>query len=188
MSTQPVSAARRMEVERAKYPAMLPAEILVWREFLRLYEINYDVLPDSWLAYRALQPGAQPQRGDVFDYNVRIGAGRDPGAGFPDATRQMAIQLTQFRLDAVGFQAGIPVIFEVKRNAGPAQVGQLVSYDALWRKQAITAIDPKMVLVAADFNEQALATVQEHGIQLVTVPVDFSQLSPYAPVQVKNSL
>lgn len=177
-----------MEVDRAKYPALNPPEILVWREFLRLHEMEYDTLPDSWLAYRALQPGKQPQRGDVFDYNVRLGAGRDPGQGFQDNVRQMAIMATQFRLDAVGFQQGAPVIFEVKRLGGPGQVGQLVSYDALWRKLAVTTVDPKMVLVAADFNEQALAVVQEHGISLVIVPVDFSQLSPYAPVAVKNSL
>lgn len=188
MSTPPISPARRMEVDRAKYPALNPPEILVWREFLRLHQHEYDVLPSSWLVWRKTQPGAQPVPGDVFDYNVRIGTGRDPGPGFDDSVRRMAMMNTQFRLDAVGFQQGQPVIFEVKRDAGPPQVGQLISYDALWRKLAITPQSPKMVLVAADFKENALAVIQEHGVQLVTVPVDFRQLSPYAPTPVKQSL
>jgi len=187
MATQNISPARRMEAERALYPAMNPAEILVWVQFLRLYEANYDTLPDSWLAYRKTQPGAQPQPGDVFDYNVRLGTGRDPGAGFDDSVRKMAIMVTQFRMDAVGWQAGAPVIFEVKRDAGPPQVGQLISYAALWRKNAITPQPPAMVLVAADFKENALAAIQEHGIKLVTVPVDFRVLSPYAAPVVKST-
>jgi hypothetical protein len=171
-----------MEAERAKYPAMNPAEILVWQQFLRLHEIEYDPLPASWLTWRKTQLGAQPQPGDVFDYNVRIGTGRDPGPAFDQSVRNMAIMSTQFRLDAVGFQGDTPVIFEVKRDGGPPQVGQLISYGALWSKLAITSTAPAMVLVCADFKENALAAIQEHGIKLVTVPVDFRALSPYAPV------
>ena len=182
------SPARRMEVDRAKYPALNPPEILIWREFLRLHELEYSTLPQSWLDYRKPQPGVQPQPGDVFDYNVRIGTGRDPGAGFDDSVRQMAMQVTQFRIDAVGFKQGLPVIFEVKRDAGPPQVGQLISYGALWRQLSITPQSPQLTMVAADFKENALAALQEHNIQLVIVPVDFRQLSPYAPVPVKNSL
>jgi len=185
MATPNTSPARRMEVERAKYPAMNPPEILVWQQFLRLYEQNYDQLPASWLQLRKTQPSAQPVPGDVFDYNVRIGTGRDPGEAFDQNVRTMSIMATQFRLDAVGFQQGRPVIFEVKRDAGPPQVGQLISYGALWNKLAITPQAPLLVLVAADFKENALAAIQEHNIQLITVPVDFRQLSPYAAVTVK---
>jgi hypothetical protein len=187
MSTQPLSAARRLEAERQIYTAMNPAEILVWVQFLRLYEQNYDVLPASWLALRATQLGKQPAPGDVFDYNVRIGSGADPGPAFDQTTRNMAIMATQFRIDAVGFQGDTPILFEVKRDAGPAQIGQLLSYDALWRKQKVTPVDPQMVMVAADFKPNALALLSESGIQLITVPVDFKQLSPYAPVVVKST-
>lgn len=185
MSSIPTSPARRLEAARAKYPNINPAEILVWQEFLRLHEGEYDVLPQSWLAFRSKQPGKVPQPGDVFDYNVRIGTGRDPGPSFTDAVRQMAIMATQFRLDAVGFQGGVPVIFEIKRDAGPPQIGQLLSYDAIWRAQKLTPGDPKMVLVAADFKENALYLLQESNIALVTVPVDFRNLSPYAPTPLK---
>lgn len=180
-----MSPARRMEAARQKYPNINPAEILVWQEFLRLHEGEYDVLPTSWLELRSVHPGKQPQPGDVFDYNVRIGTGRDPGPSFDAATRRDAIMTTQFRLDAVGFQQVVPVIFEVKRDGGPPQIGQILSYDAIWRAQRITPVDPKLVMVCADFKENALHLVRESNITLITVPVDFRSLSPYAPTPLK---
>jgi hypothetical protein len=173
------SPAQRLESDRLKYPAMNVAEILVWREWLRIHQGEYGPLPDFWLAYRKGQIGAEPKPGDKFDYNVRIGNGRDPGPGFADNIRQMAIAITQFRLDAVGFKGDTPVIFEVKRDLGPAQVGQILAYDAIWRAQKLTPVNPIMQMVGADFKENALPLVQESGIKFDLVPVDFRVLSPY---------
>jgi len=174
-----VSAAKKLESDRLKFPAMNVAEILVWREWLRLHQAEYSALPASWLAYRATQPGGQPKPGDCFDYNVRIGTGRDPGPGFADNIRELAIMITQFRLDAVAFKGDAPVIFEVKRDLGPPQIGQILSYDAIWRRNKITPVDPIMQLVGADFKENALPLVEENGIKFDLVPVDFRVLSPY---------
>lgn len=127
-----------------------------------------------------------PKQGDVFDYNLRIGQGRDPGPQFDEGTRKTAIMSTQFRVDAVGFKGEVPFIHEVKRDGGPPQLGQLLSYDAIWRAQRLSPQDPKMVLVCADFKENALHLAQESDVALVTVPVDFRNLSPYAPTPLKR--
>lgn len=179
------SPARRMESERATYPGMNPPEILIWREFLRLHQFEFDTLPKSWLDFRSTQPGIKPTAGDVFDYNFRLGKGRDPGPDFQDSVRQMAIMATQFRIDAVGFKKDAPVIIEVDRNAGPAQSGQILAYEAMWRNAKLTPVDPTMLLVTDDFKENALDLLRESNISLVTVPVDFRALSPYAPTPLK---
>lgn len=148
--------AQRLESERAKYPAMQVDEILVWRNWLQLHQAEYD----------------------RFDYNLRIGTGVDPGPSFPDNIRQMAIAIRSLRLDAVGYQGGTPTIFEVKRRAGPENVGQLLTYRAVWESQQLSAAAPALVLVCSDLSQHILPIVQQSGIRLELVPTDFSFLSP----------
>jgi hypothetical protein len=150
--------AQRLESERALYPAMQVDEILVWRKWLQLHQAEYD----------------------RFDYNVRIGTGVDPGPAFPDNIRKMAIAIRSLRLDAVGYKGAAPTIFEVKRRAGPENVGQLLTYRAVWEAQQLSEVAPALVLVASDTSTHILPVVQQSGIQLVLVPTDFSFLSPSA--------
>ena len=118
------------------------------------------------------------QQYDRFQYNVRIGDGSDPGPTFSATMRAMAIKLTQLRLDAVGWQGSLPTIFEVKRRAGPNNVGQLLTYDAVWRTQAYTPVNPRLVLVASSYNPNILPVINNTGIDLQIVPVNFSVLAP----------
>jgi hypothetical protein len=149
--------AQRLESERAKYPAMQVDEILVWRNWLQLHQAEYD----------------------RFDYNVRIGTGVDPGAAFPQNIRDMAIAIRSLRLDAVGYQGDTPTIFEVKRRAGPENVGQLLTYRTVWEAQQLSSSGPRLVLVASDVITHNLPIVQQSNIELVLVPTDFSFLSPF---------
>lgn len=183
----PLSPARRLEAARAKYPALGVAEILCWREFLRLHESEYDPLPDFWIQQRANDYGAHPQPGDVFDYNLRIGAGQDPGTGFDQATRQQWIAKTQSRIDAVGFKGSQPFVFEVDRTVGKEQVGQILGYLAIWRETKLTPVGPLGVLVTANMTSNAMPLVRETGLQLYTVSVDFSTLSPFSTADISGT-
>ncbi len=159
----------------------------MWREYLRLHENEFGPLPQFWLAYRQTTVQQPPAPGDMFDYNLRIGAGTDPGAGFDQATRQQWIEKTKLRIDAVAFQADFPFVFEVDRHAGTPQVGQLLGYLAVWRASKLTPVNPSGVLVTADMNANAMHLVREAGIQLVTVSVDFRVLSPFSPVNITGT-
>src|SRR5215469_18677749 len=121
--------AQRLESERAKFPAMQVDEILVWQNWLKLHQAEYD----------------------RFDYNVRLGVNLDPGPDFPDNIRRAAIAARSLRVDAVGFQADTPTLFEVKRRAGPQNVGQLLTYLHLWQSAGLTAAAPALRLVCSDF-------------------------------------
>ena len=181
------SPARRLEAARAKYPALGVSEILVWREYLRLHEMEFGPLPQFWLDYRQTTRQKPPAPGDVFDYNFRVGSGKDPGAGFDQATRDQWIHKTKLRVDAIGFQGDHPFVFEVDRHAANPQVGQLLGYLATWRRTKLTPIEPTGVLVTADMNADAMHLVLETGIQLVTIGVDFRVLSPYSPVDITGT-
>jgi len=151
--------AQRLETDRAKYPGMLVDEILIWKGWLALNQTSYD----------------------GFQYNVRIGVGQDPGEQFNQTYRDMAIALTKLRLDAVGWQGTLPTIFEVKRNAGPSNVGQLLTYDAVWRKNRLSNANPRLVIVCNIFQPNISQVAIETGITIETVAVNFSVLAPQLP-------
>lgn len=150
--------AQRLESERAKYPAMQVDEILVWRNFLVQHQAEYT----SW------------------DYNYRLGANLDPGPDFPDFVRKSAIATRALRIDAVGYSGAGATLFEVKRVAGPANVGQLLTYAAMWAGQNLQPANPRLALVASGITQLIMPVVQQSGITIFIVPTDFSFLSPIA--------
>lgn len=181
------SPARRLEAARAKYPALGVAEVLVWREFLKLHELEYSPLPKFWLDYRATTPQAPPEPFYVFDYNLRIGAGTDPGANFDQATREQWIEKTKLRIDALAFKGETPYVFEVDRTIGTPQVGQILGYLAAWRAAKLTPADPQGVLVTANMKADAMHLVRETGLLLYTVSVDLRVLSPYSTAPIAGT-
>lgn len=176
-----VPPARKLATDRFNYPALNVAEILVWNEFRRLHQDEYDSLPSSWFASEQARGQQVLSPDGVFDYNVRIGSGRDPGPEFSPSIRQGAILNSMLRLDAVGFKGGAATIFEVKRYAGAPQVGQLVTYEAMWNDSGISPANPSLVLVAAGWQPNILPMLKKASITLVLVEVDFRALSPFGP-------
>ncbi len=150
------SPAQRFESDRLKFPAMQVDEILVWRNWLELHQQEYD----------------------RFDYNVRIGKGHEIGPEFPENIRRDAMLTGQLRLDAVGYKGAQATIFEVKRRAGPQNVGQLLTYNAVWIGSALSPAPPLLVLVCADYSPNILPVIRDTGIHLDVVPTSFTTLAP----------
>ena len=96
----------------AKYPHMLPNELRIWDRFIQ-------VMGDRW---------------ERFEYDVHVGEGVDPGPGYPEKWRKLAIMLTQKRIDAVGYAEDGIWIFEVKPDAGLSALGQLLGYKVLFER------------------------------------------------------
>lgn len=86
--------------------------------------------PDAQLMEEFLQQF--PDLYSHVDYDVHVGSGRDPGPEFPDNIRQMAIQLSQRRIDAVAHAADHIDIIEVTLDAGLTALGQLMAYPPLY--------------------------------------------------------
>jgi hypothetical protein len=70
-----------------------------------------------------------------FLYDLRCGTGRDPGPDFPDNIRQMAIGLSQRRIDAIGFKDEGATLFEITTRAGLTAIGQLTAYPILYGRE-----------------------------------------------------
>lgn len=135
------------ESKRRYYPGMGPVETAVWRAWLRLNE-------NEW---------------DSFDYNVRVGTGlpfsRDvetmPGAE-GEAMRKMWLQLTQMRIDAVGWKVRSATLFEVKDRATAGVIGQLLSYFELFQelRRGVNDVDLACVCRSAQPDLTGIFTLQ----------------------------
>lgn len=99
-----------MSILNRQFPHLLPDDIVVWQAFLKQS-------PGRWLS---------------IDYDVRVGPGTDPGDSVSPKYRQMGIDLSQMRIDAVGHLPDIIEIVEITTQAGLKAIGQLVSYPILF--------------------------------------------------------
>ena len=175
MSTPP-GVAQRLESERLRYPAMLPREIIVWRSWLKQHEKEYD----------------------FFAYNVRVGAGFDPGESVQPAIRRQAILNSQKRIDAVGWkgghaapkpppevlipeaflpwEGGLPTLFEVKDRLTASGIGQLFTYETLWPLSFPATVKPTIALVANRLAEDVAPILAKYSVTLFLVEADFSEL------------
>lgn len=149
-----ISPAITLQSERLSYPGMLPREILIWRTWLKGNQLSYD----------------------SFDYNTRIGPGYDPGPGWPDNMRVMAIANSQKRVDAVGWRGQVPTLFEVKDRCGASAMGQLLTYLPLWLQTYPDLPRPFLAIVTNRIQPGIDVAAQFHGVALYITPTDFSSL------------
>lgn len=138
-----------VEVHRLTYPAMLPAEIAVFRAWLQLHEGEYT----------------------RFEYNVRVGPGFDPGEGVMQSIRDMSIKSTRKRMDALAWQGDTPLIIEVKDRAGLSAIGQLLGYRVHWQRENPQSIPPKMLLVANRLAPGVEDVLNAHNVPFELVDV-----------------
>lgn len=157
-----VGPAITLQSERLKYPGMLPREILIFKNWLKTNESAYD----------------------SFQYDVRLGQGRDPGPNYPDYIRSMAIDRSKFRADAVAMQGQQPTLIEVKDRAGASAAGQLVAYEALWEVEHPGGLPPKLLLITNQVQTNLLPLLKKNQIALAQVPTDFSSLATTTKVYV----
>lgn len=114
----------------------------------------------SWLAQHESEY-------DRIDYNVRIGAARDPGPAFPEYVRRTARLSSQLRLDAVAWQGAQPTILELKFWATSTAVQQLAIYGAVWREDTPAGPAPRLLLVAIGAEQGVAETAAAANISLV---------------------
>jgi hypothetical protein len=177
------NAAQRFQADRLKFPGLLPEETIVLRAWLTLHQNEYN----------------------GFDYNCRIGPGDDPGPAFLPQVREGYIKNTQMRIDAVGWQiAGGPTfndvipqpvdmykqfpnahatIIEVKRRAGPTNIGQLATYYHAWVNQFPNTTPPALLLTCVTFSQNIVPALKNMNIIFEPVTADFSGLKVLAHVK-----
>ena len=130
-----------------KFPHLMPNEVPIWEKFLAIWGNEFT----------------------DFRYDVRVGKGVDPGPKYDPKWRQLAIQLTQKRIDAVARKGNVIWIFEVKPEAGLGALGQLLSYRVLYRQTFDYHGPLKLAVVTTKLNEDERTVYRKYRIHMFEV-------------------
>lgn len=130
-----------------EFPHLLKPDVQVWKRFLEAFRDNYT----------------------HFDYDVRVGYGRDPGDGFPPNIRQMGIDLSQRRIDAIGHRSDRIDIIEITHSAGLKAIGQLLAYPVLYGHMFKPSLPLIPLLVCADIQTDIKQPLTDLHIPFYTV-------------------
>jgi hypothetical protein len=93
------------------------------------------MFPNDVPLFSAFVLSPEAEKFDRWDFDVKVGVPVDPGPAYNPQLRQMAIAISLLRIDAVGFQATQPTIFEVKPDARLSALGQVIAYCYYYQKQ-----------------------------------------------------
>jgi hypothetical protein len=131
-----------------RYTHLLPDDVALWSDYLATF-------PNQW---------------KQIDYDVRVGDGRDPGSEYQDNIRHMAIQLSQRRIDAVGYTDRDITIIEISVAAGLTTLGQLSAYPHLFQSTYNPTLPLKLLLVCRRFQSDAQPAFDRLAIPYTLVP------------------
>lgn len=120
----------------------MPEDVPVWDLFLDQYAEDYI----------------------SFDYDIHVGKGRPAPNDYPENIKRMAIDLSQRRIDAVGFKEDAIHIIEITRVAGIKAVGQLVTYPLLYQSTFAPTLPLIPVLVTREIMNDIQQIFVQHNI------------------------
>jgi len=130
------------------YPHLLPLDIDLWERFLK----------------------ANTNRFLAYEYDVRVGFGRDPGAETASNIRQMSIDLSQRRIDAIGHTDADLTIIEITVSAGLRAIGQILAYPILFSTRNPTTLPVKILVVANEIQTDMEIVYNRLGIPFELYP------------------
>lgn len=133
-----------LEQTRTKFPGMRQTEANLMRRWLAAHETEYS----------------------RFEYNIRIGAARDPGPAYPDWVRTSAKASSMLRMDALAWQGDQITIIELKNVSYPSGAQKLAVYGAVWWSENPGQHKPKLLLVSRGIDEATWATASAAGISI----------------------
>ncbi len=134
-------------IELYKFLRMSQEDTQLWRKFIREHGKDYK----------------------RFDYDLAVGQGEDPGPEFQENLRKDFIDLTRKRIDAVGYTNNTATIFEIKPRAGTSALGQLITYQTLFKQSHPTISKINLVLITEFINTDEKAIYLSNNIQIFIV-------------------
>lgn len=131
-----------------RYPHLLPEDSELWSDWLRLHAI--DVLS--------------------VEYDVRVGAGRDPGNTYEPQIRKMGLDLSMRRIDCVCQLADSILIIEVCHLLTLTSIGQYYAYQVLYKRTFNPTRPTHAILVSREIHGDLQPVLEELRISYEIVP------------------
>lgn len=148
MPTKPINQHQVFSMARNRlYPHLLSKDISVWERYLFLFANQFTSI----------------------EYDVRVGKGRPADPGMPPNIRKMAMDLSQRRIDAVGFTEDKIYIIEITTRASTKAIGQLMMYPTLYQQTFRPALPLHPLLVCSSLESDVMPVLLDRDIDFVVV-------------------
>ena len=131
------------------FPHLLPEDRELWEDFLELPANVYENYP----------------------YEVKVRNRREPGPGFHDHIRAIALKIARSRIDASGVTGTTPTIIAISTTAGLTQLGQLMAYPCLYKIQIPESPEPQRLLVSRSIQTDIEPVLRNERIPFLIVPI-----------------
>lgn len=129
------------------YPHMKPADVLIWERYLAAFPNAYETVQYDFLV------GSPP----LFDTTV------NPETGGSDEA------LYKRKIDVVGWRKGAIDVIELKPNAGPSALGQVLGYLHLYVRDEHPTEPVHAVLITDRINTDMEELATKMGVRLIVI-------------------
>lgn len=102
-----------------------------------------------------------------WEFDVHVGDGHLTGSEFDPAMFKLALEVSRLRIDAVGWDHGVPTVFEVKPRAALSAYGQIKAYQKFFLRDKF--IEPHMAVITDWVTPDVRWLLASEGIQLFEV-------------------
>jgi len=130
------------------YPHLLQADIDLWERFLKLHESEYN----------------------YFDYDVRIGKGRQAEEFHDTKIKKMALDLSMRRIDVVGYKPNVIEIIEITCFGDLKCLGQLLTYPQLYKETHHPVLPVTTLLLAEKLGADIEPVLIQNNYKYEVIP------------------
>lgn len=130
------------------YPHLLQPDIDLWLRYLEKHADQYN----------------------AFDYDVRIGKGRDPGESYDSKMRQMGVHLSQRRIDVIGYKDNEIEIIEITLSAGLKCIGQIETYPILYKETYKPNLPVTTLILAEKIEADIEPILKQRNYKYIVMP------------------
>lgn len=129
------------------YANIRDAERAIWERFIDKY-------PDAY---------------DEVAYNVKVGEGSEIPEGTEENLAKGFKELTQHKIDVVGFKGDRIDIIELKDYAGTRAIGQVIGYRRLFNRGYNPSTPPSLVIITDVLRADTKIIAEEENIKIIVV-------------------
>jgi len=104
-----------------------------------------------------------------WQYNVRVGLGTKPPPSFETNYARMVEMLSKPRIDVVAHRGEKVELIEIKVNAGPSAVGQLLMYRTLYEKSFGAGTVSSLLLLTDNIRPDTKGLAESHNVTYIVV-------------------
>ncbi len=133
--------------KRYWYPHMKPLDIAIWERFI-------DQNPGMY---------------ETCQYDVEVGDIPPFITESPEEEVRKQGNLYQLKIDVIGYRQSGSDIIELKPAAGPATIGQVQSYKALYERDYAPSVKPGLVIVTDSERANMRFLCEQAGVKLILV-------------------